>query len=85
MKNHIGLFSPYPMGDASQTLICCFKKMLRQSTGCMEHSHENLFCTIRLIHIFVLPFYSTTDGSVNFDVMFGPAYKGISLGVLVLC
>jgi orotate phosphoribosyltransferase len=28
-------------------------------------------------------FSATTNGTVNFDVVFGPAYKGISLGALV--
>jgi orotate phosphoribosyltransferase len=40
-------------------------------------------CTIQLIHVCSLSLSSATNGTVNFDVVFGPAYKGISLGALV--
>jgi orotate phosphoribosyltransferase len=38
-----------------------------------------------LIHYFSLSFFCRTDGSgkVNFEVIFGPAYKGIPLGAVV--
>lgn len=36
-----------------------------------------------LMHVCFSLFHRATNGTVNFDVIFGPAYKGISLGALV--
>jgi len=42
-----------------------------------------IFGTFSHILLFSLIFRTNSDGRVNFDIIFGPAYKGISLGAVI--